>query len=187
MAPCPPVPTPDPPSGVVRPLPPRHVVVGTDGSVTATAAVVRAATVAGALRARLTVVCAHSRAARPPLTAGPGVLGHLAGSATVSTEEATAADLPPDVRWRVTRAAEAEEIVRRAAEVARRCGCATVATRVVAGEPASVLLRMAAELPADLLVVGSKGMRSWARFVLGNVPDTVARQAPCDVLVVRTA
>jgi nucleotide-binding universal stress UspA family protein len=171
---------PEPPAGFVRPLPPRHVLVGTDGSPTATEAARRAAVLAASARARLTVACVYSRGAPTAATSGPGVLGYLATSARDPY------GIPWDARWRVTRAAEAEEIVRRAAELCRHCGCTTVETTVVAGEPASALVGLAAELPADLVVVGSKGLRSWARFVIGNVPDTVVRQAHCDVLVVRT-
>lgn len=192
-------------------MPPRWVLVGTDGSVTATEAVRRAAVVTAAMRARLTIACIYARSGEAPPTVGGGVLGQLASSAR-SDETGAAAPLtvvpggappggappgggppgaapvpgPADARWRITRASEAEEVVRRAAELARRMGVEGVDTRVLAGEAASTLIRLAAELPADMLVVGSKGMRSWSRFVLGNVPDTVARQAGCDVLIVRT-
>jgi nucleotide-binding universal stress UspA family protein len=56
-------------------------------------------------------------------------------------------------------------------------------TRVDEGEPGAVLVRLAEECGADLLVVGSKGMQ---RRVLGSVPNTVAHKAPCSVLVVKT-
>lgn len=185
--------------GLVRPLPPRCVLVGTDGSPTATEAVRRAAAVTAAMRARLAIACIYARSGAAPPVVGGGVLGQLASTAGAGLVAAPAGRgsgagpasgpdpaVPADLRWRVTRAAEAEEVVRRAADLARRVGVATVDTHVVPGEAASTLISLAADLPADLLVVGSKGMRSWARFVLGNVPDTVARQATCDVLIVRT-
>ena len=56
-------------------------------------------------------------------------------------------------------------------------------TLVAAGEPADVLVRLAEECAADILVVGSKGMQ---RRVLGSVPNTVTHKAGCSVLVVKT-
>jgi nucleotide-binding universal stress UspA family protein len=46
-----------------------------------------------------------------------------------------------------------------------------------------VLVRLASECGADMLVIGNKGMK---RRVLGSVPNTVAHKADCSVLVVKT-
>jgi len=51
------------------------------------------------------------------------------------------------------------------------------------GDPGDVLVRLAEECGADILVVGNKGMQ---RRILGSVPNTVAHKAPCSVLVVKT-
>ncbi|MFA5785627.1 MAG: universal stress protein [Actinomycetota bacterium] len=59
--------------------------------------------------------------------------------------------------------------------------------RVVEGEPAEALIGVAQTENADLIVVGNKGMTGAARFLLGSVPDKVAHNAPCDVLIVRTS
>jgi nucleotide-binding universal stress UspA family protein len=56
-------------------------------------------------------------------------------------------------------------------------------TLVDEGDPGDVLVRLAQECGADLLVVGSKGMQ---RRVLGSVPNTVTHKAGCAVLVVKT-
>ena len=40
---------------------------------------------------------------------------------------------------------------------------------------------------ADLLVVGSKGMHSTARFLLGPIANKVSRRVPCDLLIVETS
>jgi nucleotide-binding universal stress UspA family protein len=55
---------------------------------------------------------------------------------------------------------------------------------VTAGEPAEELVEKAAELGADLLVVGRRS-RSPLRALLGSVSSRVVRRAGCDVLVVR--
>ncbi|HET9287923.1 MAG TPA: universal stress protein [Gaiella sp.] len=52
------------------------------------------------------------------------------------------------------------------------------------GEPADELVGAAQKLDADLVVVGRRS-RSLRRLVLGSVSAGVARQAPCDVLIVR--
>ena len=46
-------------------------------------------------------------------------------------------------------------------------------TRADEGDPADVLVRLATECGADLLVIGNKGMK---RRVLGSVPNTVTQQ-----------
>jgi nucleotide-binding universal stress UspA family protein len=53
------------------------------------------------------------------------------------------------------------------------------------GDPAEAIVRLAASIGADLIIVGNKGMRG-ARRVLGSVPNTIAHQAPCSVLIVDT-
>jgi nucleotide-binding universal stress UspA family protein len=53
------------------------------------------------------------------------------------------------------------------------------------GNADDVILSTALEVGADLIVVGSKGMRG-ARRYLGSVPNSVAHGAHCAVLVVKT-
>jgi len=55
------------------------------------------------------------------------------------------------------------------------------------GEVAASIMAAAAELPADLLVIGDHGMGSANRFTLGGIPSQVAHHSPIDILVVRTA
>jgi nucleotide-binding universal stress UspA family protein len=145
------------------------VVVGTDGSATAALAVRHAAELAVASGAELVVVSAYLRTAR-----------HDRDLA----EQREAA--PEDVRWAVTDVGEAEDHLRAARAAAVDAGVATVRTRAEEGDPADVLVSTAEELLADVIVVGSKGMTSAARFLLGSVPNKVSHHAPCDVLIVRT-
>jgi nucleotide-binding universal stress UspA family protein len=51
--------------------------------------------------------------------------------------------------------------------------------------PADAICEVAAEVNADLIVVGNKGMRG-VRRALGSVPNSVAHQAPCAVLIAYT-
>jgi nucleotide-binding universal stress UspA family protein len=70
------------------------------------------------------------------------------------------------------------------AALAAELGDVVGGTHVSAGDPAAVVIAAAAAVNADLIVVGSKGMH---RKVLGSVPNSVAHDAPCDVLIVKTA
>jgi len=57
--------------------------------------------------------------------------------------------------------------------------------RVVEGQPASILVDAARDLPAQLVVVGTRGKTGLSRLALGSVAEAVVRSAPCSVLVVR--
>lgn len=56
---------------------------------------------------------------------------------------------------------------------------------VLTGDPANVLLTVADEIKADLIIVGNKGMHG-ARRILGSVPNSVAHGAGCSVLITDT-
>jgi nucleotide-binding universal stress UspA family protein len=53
------------------------------------------------------------------------------------------------------------------------------------GPAAPTILSAALELPAELLVVGTRGRTEVSRIALGSVAEAVVRAAPCSVLVVR--
>lgn len=55
------------------------------------------------------------------------------------------------------------------------------------GSPASVIVDMAGECEADLIVMGSAGLGDWERFLLGSVTERVLSRAPCSVWVHRVA
>ena len=63
----------------------------------------------------------------------------------------------------------------------------TIETRVVRGDPATVLTEVAEADGFDLLVVGNKGMTGARRFfTIGSVPNKVTHHLPVSVLIVRT-
>ena len=51
--------------------------------------------------------------------------------------------------------------------------------------PSEEVAQLAADLEADLVVVGTHGHRGLARILLGSVAEATVRLAPCPVLVVR--
>ena len=58
-----------------------------------------------------------------------------------------------------------------------------ITTHALPGDPAKAILTVAKDVGADLIVVGNKGMKGKGRF-LGSVPNDIAHQAPCAVLIV---
>ncbi len=141
-----------------------RLVVGTDGSGTADKAVQAAAQLAREWGAALHIVTAYRRGV-------PG-MGSAAGSALV--DSGAEGGLRHDA---------ADQIVEKAET---HWGEGLQVTRhAVADSPADAILDTAKAVEADLIVVGSKGMRG-ARRVLGSVPNSVAHGAECGVLIVKT-
>ncbi len=60
-------------------------------------------------------------------------------------------------------------------------------TRIVEGDPAKALLEVAGANPANVIVVGNRGLGSADGQLLGSVPGDVAKNAQCDVLIVQTS
>lgn len=144
----------------------KVLVVGTDGSDTADRAVETAAEIARSWGSELHIVIA-TRAAR----------------STAASASATGAPLVDSG----VGAALLEETARNVGEQALQKHADGLAAEAHAaqGNADDVILATAAEVGADLIVVGSKGMRG-ARRYLGSVPNSVAHGAHCAVLVVKT-
>ena len=53
------------------------------------------------------------------------------------------------------------------------------------GKPAEQILRLASEVGADLIIVGSHGLTGLERLVLGSTSEKVVREAGCTVEVAR--
>jgi nucleotide-binding universal stress UspA family protein len=144
----------------------RTIVVGTDGSETASKAVGQAAELAANVGSTLLIVSAFA-----PV-----------GPARLRDESSQA---PEDVRWMVNPREDVDATLAAAAEVAHEQGV-EVALFARQGDPADAILDVAEEQGADLIVVGNKGMTGAKRFLLGSVPNKVSHHAPCSVLIVRT-
>lgn len=56
---------------------------------------------------------------------------------------------------------------------------------VESGHPTDVIVRMAQEHKADLIVMGTHGRSGLPHLLMGSVAEKVVRLAPCSVLVVR--
>jgi 3-phenylpropionate/trans-cinnamate dioxygenase ferredoxin reductase subunit len=128
-------------------MPYRTIVVGTDGSPTATIAVEVAQALTKRLRGKLVLVGALDAygISRQPLQAA---LYDASEAARAKKVDATA--------------------------------------ELIEGTPGESILAAAVKHDADLIVVGNRGMGQATRFRLGSVPDWVAHDAPCDLLIVDT-
>jgi nucleotide-binding universal stress UspA family protein len=141
------------------------IVVATDGSDTAAQAVRQAVDVASALGAKLELVTAYAAVSEQRL-------------------RSERREAPADVRATNPRQ-EVESSLAEAAEEARAAGV-DVTTTARQGDPADVIIEVAEERKADLVIMGNKGMTGAKRFLLGSVPNKVSHHAPCSVLIVRT-
>ena len=143
-----------------------RIVVGTDGSETAKQAVLEATELAKQTGAALDIVSAYD-----PVPA-----------ARLREERLEA---PADIEHTVTESEDVDATLAEAAKDAQDGGV-NVNTHARQGEPADVILDLADDLKADLIVVGNKGMTGAKRFLLGSVPNKVSHHAPSSVLIIRT-
>jgi nucleotide-binding universal stress UspA family protein len=65
-----------------------------------------------------------------------------------------------------------------------RCGV-TVSVAARAGDAATAILEVAENEPADLIALGTRGLGTAERWLLGSVSDKVLHHAHCSVLVAR--
>ena len=58
------------------------------------------------------------------------------------------------------------------------------AVRIETGDAREVIDRVAEQIDADLIVMGTHGRRGFSRWFLGSVAESVVRTAPCPVLTI---
>jgi nucleotide-binding universal stress UspA family protein len=143
-----------------------RIVVGTDGSETATDAVATAVELAKLTNAKLEIVSAYEPIPQARLRdEGEGITG--------------------DVSHAVNPREDVQFVLDKAAAVAKKAKV-DVVTHPREGDPADAILDVAEENDADLVMVGNKGMTGARRFLLGSVPNKISHHAPCDVWIVKT-
>jgi nucleotide-binding universal stress UspA family protein len=144
----------------------KKILVGTDGSATAEAAIRHAARLAKSMGAGLHVISAYS--APDPKQVSRWV------------QEA-----PQEFAGLITGTTAAEAAIDRGQRTAKEEGVDASAT-FVEGDAGEALIATAESEGIDLMIVGNKGMTGAKRFLLGSVPHKVSHHAPCDVLIVHT-
>jgi nucleotide-binding universal stress UspA family protein len=135
----------------------ESIVVGTDGSDAAGAAVAHAVRLASALGARLQIVSAYE----------PVPERHLSIDRV---------QVPSDVQ--VNMRGEVLALLESARRDAQGAGVLAIETFARVGDAADAILDVAEEQRADLIVVGHKGMTGATRFLLGSLPTKVSHHAP---------
>jgi nucleotide-binding universal stress UspA family protein len=143
----------------------KVIVVGTDGSGTANVALQHAVDLAKLSGATLHVVHAHKTVPAHHATSVAG---------TVNTTAVNA-----DVR------ADSARICADGVAIAARDGV-DATPHSGEGDAADVLMAVARDHDADVIVVGNRGMTG-ARRLLGSVPNKVSHRSPCSLLIVDTA
>jgi nucleotide-binding universal stress UspA family protein len=141
----------------------QTVAVGTDGSGTADKAVEFAIEMAARYEARIVFISAYVPVRESRL-------------------QREARDAPEDLQWTINPAEDVDATLRECEERAESKGLRW-ASEAREGDPAKILVDLAASNDADVLVIGNKGMQ---RKVLGSVPNSVSHNAPCSVVIVKT-
>jgi nucleotide-binding universal stress UspA family protein len=142
------------------------IVVGTDGSETATKAVQQATDLASRLGAKVHLVSAYE----------PVPQGRLRDERQ---------QVPDDMQWMVNPREDVSNVLEASAKALQEAGV-DVETHPREGDPADAILDVAEEQEAGLIIVGNKGMTGAKRFLLGSVPNKVSHHAPCSVMIIRT-
>jgi nucleotide-binding universal stress UspA family protein len=141
----------------------QTIAVGTDGSDTAQTAVDFALDMAERYGAKLIVASAYMPVSESRL-------------------RREQADAPDDIQWSINPSEEVDATLRAVEEQAKQKGL-QYASEARNGDPADVIVEIAEAHGADVIVVGNKGMQ---RRILGSVPNSVAKNAPCSVMIVKT-
>ena len=146
-----------------------RILIGTDGSDDAIAAAARAVGLLAPADV-VTLVCVVETPAIASAGLESGFAGGVADAAQV------------DAAWGAAQR-DAEAALERTAAALPGT---TVETRVEMGAPGPDLCRLAEELAADVVAVGSRGQGAIRRALLGSVSTHVVNHAPCAVMVLRS-
>jgi universal stress protein A len=143
----------------------RQILVPIDFSAPSRAALTYAVALAERLGATLEVLHVWE----PPRYVGPEAVAFV----------------PADVAhpdWEEVRQRVRTEVERLVASVG---GASPARVRVVPGAPRELIPEVAAEIGAELVIMGTHGRSGLARVFLGSVAEAVVRHAPCPVLTLR--
>jgi nucleotide-binding universal stress UspA family protein len=148
-----------------------HVLIGTDGSDDALEAAARALPILAADSVTVLTV------GETPGVATAGFESGFAGG-VASPDEV-------DVAWKAVDEAANAALDATIATITRAKPGIAIERRIEIGDPGQTLCRLAGELSADVVVVGSRGRGALKRALLGSVSGYVVHNAPCPVLVIR--
>ena len=136
----------------------RHILLSYDGSEHAKKSAERAAELAATFGAHVTIVTAY-----------PSSPSFILGAEQISDEEMRS-------YW-IAKADELDDVF-----TSRSVSIDKV---VKAADPKNLILDTAEELEVDVIIIGSRGLSNYARFMLGGVSQSVVQHAHCDVIVIK--
>jgi nucleotide-binding universal stress UspA family protein len=139
----------------------QTIVVGTDGSQNSDLAVKQAAEIAKGTGAKVHLVTAYPDE--------PTFGETIASSA--KRDRINLREVAESVLVRVARGPSLEGV--------------DVATHARAGDPAHVILDLADEVDADMIMVGARGLTGLERFLLGSVSSKLSHNAKRSLTIVR--
>ena len=71
------------------------------------------------------------------------------------------------------------------ARVAPADGAVRCERRLITGDPATEIVRLARDEEAEMIVMGTHGRAGLSRLLMGSVAELVVRRAPCPVMTFR--
>ncbi len=148
-------------------MPPKHLLVPTDGSALALKAMAQAVDLAHPLDARITVITAEAAVPMPLKGLGQGMDPALLDSLVAARRQ------------------EAEAALAAACTLAREAGIPVQGERVNDDIPHRAILAAVKRLDCDLIVMASHGRRGMEGLLLGSETHKVLLRATVPVLVVR--
>lgn len=161
----------------------EKILVGTDGSPTAMRAVEMSCELAKSLAATTLIVTVYEPPSDQELKQLRSGTNDAIGAWSQTREQK---QTPAGFQWRLASAAQAEDVLERAADRVAEKGL-EAEVRAVEGSPVDCMLQIAKDDNFDLVAVGSVGMSGSKRFMLGNVPHRLSHHAPTDILILHTA
>ena len=82
-------------------------------------------------------------------------------------------------------AAIGQQVMERAEKIAAKAGVKKISSVTVEGDPAEVILELAAKHKADMIVMGSRGLSNFKGILLGSTSHKVSSQAECTCVTVK--
>ncbi len=134
----------------------EKIVVGFDGSEQAKRALLKAKTIGEKFGSKIYVI-------------------HVIDTAVFSLSEAFTS---PSVIHNLRQ--NAEKLIKEALAIVENADA-----RILEGDPAYEIVRFAREVGASLIVIGSRGLSTIRRVLMGSVSSRVVQESPIDVLVVK--
>jgi nucleotide-binding universal stress UspA family protein len=80
---------------------------------------------------------------------------------------------------------KAQNDVEQAKKKVQEAGIKDVTSQVLEGDPATSIIEYASKNGADLIVIGSRGLSTFKRLILGSVSSKVVQESRVPVLVVK--